>query len=196
MNNVRGLFPPLYGAPANGGGGGGGSIQVDTLPEASLEHKDKIVQYTGATTDTLTNGYFYKCVEHTETEGETITVTYSWDNVDVMYVAPPTSSIDIPLNGEVKIGSIGTTDIYACCISTPNNGYNDAPWILALNIKDIYGFLGGYWTTGSITAGRPLGTGSVNIADCYFVANSGLYTTYTGSGVTLHNLIVIYSKKS
>lgn len=86
MNNVRGLFPPLYGAPANGGGGGGGSIQVDTLPDASLEYKDKIVQYTGATTETHTNGYFYKCVEHTETAGETITVTYSWDNIDVMEV--------------------------------------------------------------------------------------------------------------
>ena len=86
MNNVRGLYPPLYGAPANGGGGGGGSIQVDTLPEASLEYKDKIVQYTGATTETLTNGYFYKCIEHTETEGETITVTYSWDNIPVMEV--------------------------------------------------------------------------------------------------------------
>lgn len=84
MNNVRGLYPPLYGAPANGGSGGGGSIQVETLPEASLEYKDKIVQYIGATTETLTNGYFYKCVEHTETEGETITVTYSWDNIDVM----------------------------------------------------------------------------------------------------------------
>lgn len=84
MNNVRGLYPPLYGAPANGGGGGGGSIQVETLPEASLEYKNKIVQYTGATTETLTNGYFYKCVEHTETEGSTITVTYSWDNISVM----------------------------------------------------------------------------------------------------------------
>lgn len=71
MNNVRGLYPPLYGAAANGGGGGsGGSIQVETLPDASLEHKDKIVQYTGATTETLTNGYFYKCVENT---------TYDWE---------------------------------------------------------------------------------------------------------------------
>ena len=87
MNNVRGLYPPLYGAAPSGGGGGGGGgqhIQVDALPEASLQYKDKIVQYVGATTETLTNGYFYKCVEHTETEGDTITVTYSWDNIAVM----------------------------------------------------------------------------------------------------------------
>lgn len=81
MNNVRGLYPPLYGATPSGGGGQ--HIQVDALPEASLQYKDKIVQYVGAT-ETLTNGYFYKCVEHTVTEGETITVTYSWDNIPVM----------------------------------------------------------------------------------------------------------------
>ena len=85
MNNVRGLYPPLYGATPSGGGGGGGQhIQVDALPEASLQYKDKIVQYVGTTTKTLTNGYFYKCVEHTVTEGETITVTYSWDNIPIM----------------------------------------------------------------------------------------------------------------
>ena len=232
MNNVRGLYPPLYGATANGGGsGGGGSIQVDTLPEASLEHKDKILQYTGATTETLTNGFFYKCVENTTydweeteasetyTEADTlptasaetigtiykvddkyyqtvIVLSYSWNSVPVMYVEPLTTSIDIPLNGEAKIGTIGTTDIYACCISEIVNGYNSAAWILALNIKDVYGVVGGFWTTQSITEGRPLGTSGVNIGECYFVDNMGLYTTYTGSGVTLRNIIVMYSKKS
>ena len=85
MKNNRSLFPPLFGEiPTGGGGGGSGNkIQLAELPEASLEYKDRIIQYIGATTETLTNGYFYKCVEHTTTEGETITVTYSWDNVDV-----------------------------------------------------------------------------------------------------------------
>ena len=87
MRNNRSLFPPLFSeVPTGGGGGGSGNnnkIQLTELPEASLQYKDKIVQYIGETTDTLTNGYFYKCVEHTTTEGETITVTYSWDNVEV-----------------------------------------------------------------------------------------------------------------
>lgn len=85
MKNNRTLFPPLFGDNSTGGGGGGSGnkIQLAELPEASLEYKDRIVQYIGATTETLTNGYFYKCVEHTTTEGETITVTYSWDNVEV-----------------------------------------------------------------------------------------------------------------
>lgn len=110
MNNVRGLFPPLYGAPANGGSGGGGSIQVDTLPEASLEYKDQIVQYTGATTETLTNGYFYKCVEHTETAGETITVTYSWDNIPVMEAESGGVSLS---SNEILIGDLDGVPLYA-----------------------------------------------------------------------------------
>lgn len=85
MKNNRSLFPPLFGEISTGGGGGSGNkIQLAELPEASLQYKDRIVQYTGTTTEALTNGYFYKCVEHTTTEGGTITVTYSWDNVDVM----------------------------------------------------------------------------------------------------------------
>ena len=86
MKNNRTLFPPLFGDTSTGGGGGGSGnrIQLAELPEASLEYKDRIVQYIGSTTETLTNGYFYKCVEHTTTEGGTITVTYSWDNVSVM----------------------------------------------------------------------------------------------------------------
>lgn len=144
MNNVRGLYPPLYGAPANGGGGGGGSIQVETLPEASLEYKDKIVQYTGATTETLTNGYFYKCVEHTETAGETITVTYSWDNIDVMvdnglvlvkheYTVNLTSSnnwysLDSNItnnNTDFIIASIEVTTTVNNNVVTYYNGYSD-----------------------------------------------------------------------
>lgn len=38
---------------------GGSSSQVNELPDASL-NTGKVVQYVGASTDTLTNGYFYK----------------------------------------------------------------------------------------------------------------------------------------
>lgn len=111
MKNNRALFPPLFGEiPTGGGGGGSGNkIQLAELPEASLEYKDRIVQYIGATTGTLTNGYFYKCVEHTTTEGGTITVTYSWDNVDVM--EKPTFSIDYS-DAEVEVGTVGNDKLY------------------------------------------------------------------------------------
>lgn len=41
------------------GGTGGSSSQVNELPDASL-NTGKVVQYVGESTDTLTNGYFYK----------------------------------------------------------------------------------------------------------------------------------------
>ena len=44
-------------------GGGGDTIQVETLPTASASEVGNIYQYIGATTATLTNGYFYECVE-------------------------------------------------------------------------------------------------------------------------------------
>lgn len=120
MKNNRSLFPPLFGEiPTGGGGGGSGNkIQLAELPEASLEYKDKIVQYIGLTTETLTNGYFYKCVEHTTTEGGTITVTYSWDNIDVMNVSS---------GGKVAIATVtadGNTD-YATLFNTLANAIKD-----------------------------------------------------------------------
>lgn len=112
MNNVRGLYPPLYGATASGGGGGGGQhIQVDALPEASLQYKDKIVQYVGATTETLTNGYFYKCVEHTTTEGETITVTYSWDNISVNSKVKYNNEETVTVHYTIDNLNISTSDV-------------------------------------------------------------------------------------
>lgn len=125
MKNNRSLFPPLFGEiPTGGGGGGSGNkIQLAELPEASLEYKDRIVQYIGATTEAFTNGYFYKCVEHTTTEGETITVTYSWDNVEVMEIPAPTQSGIIISETETKIGTYLGEDLYAKLI--PNSGLRD-----------------------------------------------------------------------
>lgn len=145
MKNNRSLFPPLFGEIPTGGGGGGSSnkIQLAELPEASLEYKDRIVQYIGVTTDTLINGYFYKCVEHTTTEGGTITVTYSWDNIDVMvdnglvlvkheYNVNLTSSnnwysLDANINNnntDFVIGSLQVNSPNGNAVSYPN-GYND-----------------------------------------------------------------------
>lgn len=100
MNNVRGLYPPLYGAAPSGGGGGGGEhIQVDALPEASLEYKNKIVQYTGATTETLNNGYFYKCVEDT---------TYEWEETEASETY--TEAETLPTASAETVGTIYKVD--------------------------------------------------------------------------------------
>ena len=52
--------------------GGGSSIQVDTMPIASVDELGKIYEFIGST-GTYVNGYFYECVS----DGEP-TPTYSW----------------------------------------------------------------------------------------------------------------------
>ena len=47
--------------------GGGDSIQVSSLPTASVSEVDKIYQYIGATDATYKNGYFYKCINNSGT---------------------------------------------------------------------------------------------------------------------------------
>ena len=54
------------------------AIQDSTLPTADSTNEGMIVQYTGTTDSTHTNGYFYKCVS----DGA-VTPTYSWINVEV-----------------------------------------------------------------------------------------------------------------
>lgn len=144
MNNVRGLYPPLYGATPSGGGGGGGQhIQVDALPEASLQYKDKIVQYVGATTETLTNGYFYKCVEHTETAGETITVTYSWDPVAVMESPTPPSPF-----GSFKVMEVNVTT---------TDDLHSEPNIIDFTGKTLIDFIGSIYRPGQGYGWYPVG---------------------------------------
>lgn len=55
------------------------SVQSNTIPVASVDYVNLIVQYTGLTTANYTNGYFYKCVA--ETEGGV--TTYSWQPLEV-----------------------------------------------------------------------------------------------------------------
>ena len=57
---------------------GGQTIQYDTMPTASAETVGKIVQYTGNTDSTYTNGFFYKGVSDGQDPA-----TYSWTQTDV-----------------------------------------------------------------------------------------------------------------
>lgn len=50
-------------------------IQYSTMPTASADIVNKIVQYTGTTNQNYTNGYFYKCVLSNN--------NYIWENVPV-----------------------------------------------------------------------------------------------------------------
>lgn len=52
--------------------------QYSTMPTATAEMAENIVQFTGTTDANYTNGYFYKCVSDGQTPA-----TYSWTRVDV-----------------------------------------------------------------------------------------------------------------
>lgn len=56
----------------------GGGIQTAELPTPSAENEGQILQYTGATTSSLTHGYFYEC----KAQGTT-PETYAWENISV-----------------------------------------------------------------------------------------------------------------
>lgn len=90
MLNNRTLYPPLFKPVGNGGGGSGQTIQVTELPEAVLSEKDKIYQYTGSTTETLTNGFFYKCVENTSYDWEETEASETYTEAEVL----PTASAE------------------------------------------------------------------------------------------------------
>ena len=125
MNNVRGLYPPLYGATPSGGGGGGGGgqhIQVDTLPDASLANKDKILQYVGATTETLTNAYFYKCVENTGYDWEETEASETYTEAETL----PTASAET-IGTIYKVGEKYYQTIIVLSYSWDNVDVMEAP---------------------------------------------------------------------
>lgn len=81
---------------AGGGGGGGGVtkayvdeqiakivVKMSTFPSPSAELSGKIYQYTGATTSTLTHGYFYEC----KSDGSG---GYEWSEIPVSKNEPET----------------------------------------------------------------------------------------------------------
>jgi len=81
--------------------------QYYTMPTASADYEGKIVQYIGTTTNTYTNGYFYKCVNNSG--------TYSWSNIGVQDVPTGdgrllTAKIDYNVN---LIFTSGTTFNYS-----------------------------------------------------------------------------------
>ena len=57
------------------------ATQFTTMPTASVDYVNKIVQYVGSNTQTYTNGFWYKCVS----DGAA-SPTYSWEKVDVNFI--------------------------------------------------------------------------------------------------------------
>ena len=80
---------------------GSGGIQYETMPEASAANEDKIVQYVGDTTASLTNGYFYKCVSDGEDPA-----TYSWEETPVQPGGSGGGELTKAITSVMQVGGI------------------------------------------------------------------------------------------
>lgn len=79
-------------------------IQYSTMPTASASNLGKIIQFTGTTTSTYTNGYFYKCTSSGSP------ATYSWTNIQTMPHQDITGKLD---TNKVKSATSTTAgDVY------------------------------------------------------------------------------------
>lgn len=190
MLNSRTLFPALFKPAGSGGGGSGQTIQVTELPEAVLAEKDKIYQYIGSTTETLTNGYFYKCVEHTTTEGGVITVTYSWENIPVMEVD---SGGGVTFSTtETEIGTYDGKPLYGKILRGLASGWNSDDAFKIPIAKLVYGDY--QINTGSGVMIGAFSSGDYKISTIQFSATDGIYISLSGSGWTLGDVVIAYTK--
>ena len=72
-------------------------MQYSTMPIASADNLDKIVQYIGiSVANSYTNGYFYKCVSDGEEPA-----TYNWENINVQTSSGGGSSYTAGTNIEI-----------------------------------------------------------------------------------------------
>jgi len=156
----------LYAIATKGGGGGGGTddyeelenlpqingvelkgnkssndlgiekIQFSTMPEASATYEGQIVQFIG-TTDTYTNGYYYKCVE----DGG----VYSWE---VKKVQADTSLQPKTLATPVSVGGASKTTVEQAleALASQDDGWTSTAQVDSSNtvtftgLSDIYGY--------------------------------------------------------
>lgn len=81
--------------------------QIEILPVASSTLEGKIYQYIGETTQDYVNGYFYKCVEDTETAG-----TYIWQSITVQEGGSGSGSLEQPITAAIDVGGISSGTSY------------------------------------------------------------------------------------
>ena len=78
-------------------------MQATTMPTASASNSGAIIQYTGATTASYTNGYFYKCVENSG--------SYAWQSINVQESSGGGSGEYVAKSGDTMTGGLTTTDL-------------------------------------------------------------------------------------
>lgn len=81
-------------------------MQLEQLPTASAEEEGNIYQYVGDSTATLTNGYWYQCIEDPEDPG-----TYIWTEKSMQ--ADADDKLDAQLTVTETVGGISDGTVYA-----------------------------------------------------------------------------------
>jgi len=96
-------------------------VRVDTLPSPTAAIKGEIVQYVGATSGGIVNGYFYKCVEDSTTPG-----TYKWEPTKVQDDSA-SGKLGKEITAVIDVGGISTGNKF-----TVGTSYDDM-WNALLN---------------------------------------------------------------
>lgn len=144
--------------------------QLTTMPTASADLNGKIVQYTGATDATYTNGYFYKCA------GAGEPVVYSWTQTNVQ---PAPSGLPDQTGQSGKFLTTDGTDA----------SWSDKPLVNYATATGSLTILGTAATNGSwgINIGQTSSLGSnktAPIAIGYGAASSGERSIAIGNNAT------------
>ena len=124
----------------------GQTIQVITMPTASLDELGKVYQFIGTTTTDYTNGYFYKCV----LDGS----VYSWENIntqdsynkDDVYTKTEIGDIsNLPDSSKDIVENIGDLSQDISDLDTNKQDviqYASMPIASSDNVGQIYQYLG------------------------------------------------------
>lgn len=81
-------------------------LQFDTMPTAAAGLEGIIYEYTGETTASYTNGYFYQCIEDPDNAG-----SYIW--VEKSTQAGSNGALDAELTATKTVGGINSGTVYA-----------------------------------------------------------------------------------
>lgn len=83
-------------------------IQKSVMPTPALAELGNIYQYVGATSESYTNGYFYKCVSDNG--------AYVWDNISTTEITTTTTTVN-------SITAVGTLPTFTYNSTTENLTY-------------------------------------------------------------------------
>ena len=130
-------------------------IQFSTMPTASSSYVDEIVQFTGTTTSSYTNGYFYKCVNNGG--------TYEWQQLNVQPGSSGGGNLYLHLYGYFSSSSATSTYAHIAFFSSSATALTNDEFLTWL------------WDNGytSVTNAYPLVSGITSTMTVYVAQQAG-----------------------